>query len=428
MATTQTVIIDFQADFTSLNSGIDTLEQMGKVDKDLADQFRKTNTEIKAQGTTLEQTARKSQTSVQSFGKLADLMKQFPKSGLNRFLLQIGNELAAAGVNAKDFYNKLDPKDAVTKQTSLRNELKNVKEQMQQAAIAGGTLGAEYIRLKKRAGELDDTIRDVASDIKNAGSDTRGIDNVVGSISALAGGYSAVQGAVALFGEESEDLQRALLKVNAAMALATGIQQISNALQKEGALVRLADAAATGVQVAVQKIYTFVTGQATVATLAFKVALASTGIGLVVIGVIALANAFSGASKKTKTLTKDMEALAAANAGVVRSLGRAQEEAVALAEKQGKKQSEISQINIDFLNEEIKKNRELETQQRRLINDATKGNKVKKEAAEILNKTFEDGLALQSKLTVAELNRDKQVIEEKKTLSEKALEDQKNPE
>lgn len=423
--TTQTVIIDFQADFTSVENGIDTLVSMGKVDKDLADQFKRTNVEIKKQGDTISATANKSQSSTQSFGKLADLMKQFPKSGLNRFLLQMGNELAAAGVSAKDFYNKLDPKDAVSKQESLRQQLRQVREQMQAVALSGGKLSQQYQLLKEKAGKLDDTIKDVGKDIANAGSDTRGIDNVIGSIGALAGGYSAVQGAIALFGDENENLQKALLKVNAAMALATGIQQISNALQKEGSLTRLADAAATGVQIAVQKIYTFVTGEATAATVAFKVALAATGIGLVVVGAIALANAFSGASDKTKTLTKDMEALAAANAGVVRSLGRAQDEAVALAEKQGKKQSEIDQINIDFLNEEIKKNRELETQQRLLVNSTAKGGKVKKEALDAVNKTFEDGIALQSKLTVAELTRDKHVADEKEARAKEAADKQK---
>lgn len=352
MATTQTVIIDFQADFTSLESGIDSLEKMGKVDKDLADQFRKTNTEVKKQGDAFDQTGKKAQGPTQSFGKLADLMKQFPKSGLNRFLLQIGDELAKAGVNAKDFYNKLDPKDAVTKQTTLRNELRQVKEQMQAAALAGGTLGAEYQKLKKRAGELDDTIRDVANDIKNAGSDTRGIDNVVGSISALAGGYSAVQGAAALFGDESEDLQKALLRVNSAMALATGIQQVSNALQKEGSLARLADTVATNGQIAAQKLYAIVVGESVGAMKLFKIALASTGIGLLVTGLVSLINNMGGASRATKQFKKDLEDLRTATDAARDAIQKEGEIDLALLEKQGAAASKQSKLKIENLRKE----------------------------------------------------------------------------
>lgn len=252
--TTQTVIIDFQADFTSVQDAVDILEKTGKVDADLAATFRKTNTEINKQGQALKTTA---STGQQSFTKLADLMKQFPKSGMNRFLLQVGKELADAGIKADQFFNKTTTgtKATTTQFTSLKAELRSVREEMQRVAQTSGVLSEEYKKLRARAGELDDTIKDVNSDIANAGSDTRGIDNVVGSISALAGGFSAVQGAAALFGDESEELQKSLLKVNAAMALATGLQQVSIAVQKEGALARLADAAATGVQVAVQRIY-----------------------------------------------------------------------------------------------------------------------------------------------------------------------------
>ena len=368
MATvTQNVIIDFQADFASVLDGVEILEKMGKVDKELADQFRKTNTEIKRQGDTLTTTANKSQASTQSFGKLADLMKQFPKSGMNRFLLQIGNELAAAGLNAKDFYQKLDPKDAVTKQTSLRNELRQVKEQMQQAALAGGTLGEEYQRLKKRAGELDDTIRDVNKDIKNAGSDTRGIDNVVGSISALAGGYSAVQGAAALFGEESEDLQRALLKVNAAMALATGIQQVSKAVQKEGALARVADTIATGGQIAVQKIYTAVTGKATAATFLFKAALAATGIGAIIILIVALSNAFKKSNKDLDDATAAIERQNRARESMNKLLDQNLNLELARAETAGKAESDLIRIrgkSLQRRREDLLQDNKLLVQQR----------------------------------------------------------------
>lgn len=423
--TTQTVIIDFQADYSSLESGIDILERTGKVDAELAAKFKKTNTEIKKQGDELSATAKKAQGSTQSFGRLNDLMKQYPKSGLNRFLLQVGNELTAAGLKAKDFYTKLDPKDAVTKQTTLRNELKLVKEQMQQAALAGGVLGEEYKRLKQRAGELDDTIKDVNSDIANAGSDTRGIDNVVGSISALAGGYSAVQGAAALFGDESEDLQKALLKVNAAMALATGIQQISTAVQKEGSLARLADSVATGTQIAVQTIYTAVTGKATAATLAFKVALAATGIGLVVIGIIALSNALKKGTNDLEDATRAIEdqnrAIETSNAVLQRRLSIE----LATAEQIGKAESDLIRIRGRSLQAQASNlegsNRRL-AQQRDQVNETGEAWFKLNEQIETNNETIRD---LNNQVLVTSINLEKTLADEKKKASDDALAKQK---
>jgi len=438
MATvTQNVIIDFQADFTSVQSGIDTLEQMGMVDKNLADQFRKTNTEIKKQGDVIDITARKSQSSTQSFGKLNDLMKQFPRSGLNRFLLQIGNELAAAGVNAKDFYQKLDPKDAVTKQTTLRNELRQVKEQMQAAALAGGTLGAEYQKLKKRAGELDDTIRDVANDIKNAGSDTRNIDNVVGSISALAGGFSAVQGAAALFGDESEDLQKALLRVNAAMALATGLQQVSNALQKEGSLARLADTVSTYGQIAAQKLYAVVVGQSVGVMKLFKIALASTGIGLLVLGLVALISNMGGASKATKQLKKDLEDLRTSTDAAREAIRQEGEADIALLEQVGTAQSKISKKRIADIEEEQAAEEgvlfELDAKRKKLkeglkanniaeISASLKGLKLVEEQTITAENNIRD---TRNKIRLERINGRTQEIDEQKKADEKRIEDQK---
>lgn len=420
--TTQTVIIDFQADFSSVQDAVDILEKTGKVDAELAAQFRKTNTEINKQGQALDKTAKQGQQTTQSFTKLADLMKQYPKSGMQRFLLQVGNELAAAGVKATDFYKKVDPKDTTPKIQSLRQELKLIRDQMQAAAVSGGVLGEEYLRLKKRAGELDDTIRDVADDIKNAGSDTRNIDNVVGSISALAGGYSAVQGAAALFGEESEDLQKALLKVNGAMALATGLQQVMNATTKQGSLTRLADVAATNLQSAAQTIYTAVTGRATAATLAFKIALASTGIGLVVLAIVALSNAFKKSTKDLDDATAAVDRYKKELEGLQTILDQNLSIDIARAEKSGASESNIIAIRIRSALKQreaiVQSNRDLASQR-----DALNGTS---QAYGALNTAIEENNAklkeTDTQLQVLSLNREKAIIDEQKAAADKQKE------
>lgn len=419
--TTQTVIIDFQSDFSSVQDAVAILEKAGKVDAALAAEFKKTNTEIKKQGDALDKTATSADKDVKSFSKLADLMKQFPKSGLNRFLLQVGNELAGAGVKAEEFKKKLDPKETITKTQSLKNELKKLREEMQQVAVTSGVLSAEYLDLKNRAGQLDDTIKDVNADIANAGSDTRGIDNVIGSVTALAGGFSVVQGAAALFGDESEDLQKALLKVNAAMAIATGLQQVQNALTKQGSLVRLADTAATYTQIAAQKIYTFVTGRATAATIGFKIALAATGIGLFVLGLLALNEALKGSTsdldEATAAIERQNKALEASN----ELLDRRQRIDIANAELAGKAESDLIRIRGKSLQQQIsnieQSNGILKAQRDALKPTSEAWFELNKQIG--VNNDIIRGL--NTDVLVASINLEKQLADERKKASDDAI-------
>lgn len=431
MATqTPTVIIDFQADFSSIEDAVTTLEKAGKVDAELAATFRKTTQEIKKQGDAFNKAASDSGKSVQQFSKLDQLLRQFPKTGMNRFLLQVGNELAAAGFKADEFFTKTKKgtTEVVPKITSLRQELKLVKDQMQAAALAGGVLGEEYQRLKLRAGELDDTIKDVANDIANAGSDTRGIDNAVGAISALAGGFSAVQGAAALFGEEQEDVQKALLKVNAAMALATGLQQVLNATTKQGSLTRVADTAATYLQIAAQRIYTAVTGRATAATIGFKVALAATGIGVVVLAVLALSQALKKSSTDMDDATDAIERQNRARESMNKLLDQNLNLELARAETAGKAESELIRIRGKALQQrraDLLFDNKLLVQQRDGL-DATseafgKLNFQIAENAELIKEYDNQVLILGENLKKSVADEAKAALEKNKELFDKAL-------
>lgn len=117
------------------------------------------------------------------------------------------------------------------KSKSLKAQLRAMKEEL--AGLDEGT--AAFEELKQRAGELDDKIKDVNDTISRTGSDTRNIDGLIDLAGGVAGGFALAQGAAALFGEGEEEVQKALLKVNAAMSILQGLQQIQNVLQKESA-------------------------------------------------------------------------------------------------------------------------------------------------------------------------------------------------
>jgi hypothetical protein len=81
-----------------------------------------------------------------------------------------------------------------------------------------------------------------------------------------------------LFGSENEDLQKSLLKVQGAMALATGVQQVANLLNKDSILITQGQAAA-------QALYATAVGASTGAMKAFRIALLATGIGAAIAAV-----------------------------------------------------------------------------------------------------------------------------------------------
>mgnify|MGYP000141176746 CR=1 FL=1 len=109
-------------------------------------------------------------------------------------------------------------------------------------------------------------------------SDTRTIDTFVGAIQGITAGFQIAQGSAALFGAEEEELQKSLVKVQAAMALANGVQQVANLLNKDSILITQGQAAA-------QALYAVAVGTSTGAMKAFRIALLATGIGAAVAAV-----------------------------------------------------------------------------------------------------------------------------------------------
>ncbi len=295
MADVQEVLIDFKVDYSELTKAQEQLAKSGKID----------SADLAKFGKAISSTATDTKGLITEFKKVATTATQMGKSVEAAFGAGIKDALDEAGVSVDEFSEALKKANAPVK--SVKTELRELKEALAQAKANGKDTGEEFDKMRARAGQLADAVADAGAEIKNAGSDTRNIDNVVGSISALAGGFAAVQGAAALFGDEQEDLQKALLKVNGAMALASGIQQFYQATLKEGAITKLADSVATGAQTAAQTIYTLAVGSSTGAMKAFRVALLATGIGAIVALLVLAADAMGVFGDETDGATKSME-------------------------------------------------------------------------------------------------------------------------
>jgi hypothetical protein len=159
------------------------------------------------------------------------------------------------------------------KTLSLKAKLKELKDQM---ALAGdGT--AEFKKLAAEAGALQDRIADVNRQVKNLSSDTRRLDLGLEAVQGVAGGFAAAQGAMSLFGDESEEMQKRMMKVMGAVSLVNGVQQVANVLNKDAVL-------GTKLRVFWNETLVGSFKKATVAQKAFM----ATGIGLLLTGVATL--------------------------------------------------------------------------------------------------------------------------------------------
>ena len=213
---------------------------------------------------------------------------------------------------------------------SAKKRLRDLQRALVDLAVAGQENSAEFRKLEAEAGELSDTIGDVSQRVKNLGSDTKNIEAFTQAVQGVAAGFQIAQGAAALFGEENEDIQKAMLQVNATMAIANGIQQVTVLLQKESAISMTANRIATA-------LYDKTLKGTIVSLRLFRTALISTGIGAAIVGVGLLVENWEKLTKVVKDFlgieTKDLKA--------VSELAQRQ---VELAEARGESEAKVQNL------------------------------------------------------------------------------------
>ena len=108
------------------------------------------------------------------------------------------------------------------------SSVKGLKTELRELTKELGTLeqGTEaFNNAAKRAGQLKEQIRGVNDAIENADPEKK-FAPFARTVQGLAGGFAAAQGAMALFGGESQELEKTLIKVQGAMALSQGLNSL----------------------------------------------------------------------------------------------------------------------------------------------------------------------------------------------------------
>lgn len=117
--------------------------------------------------------------------------------------------------------------------TSLRTQIRNLRDEMGRMEEAGMEQSKEYETLAIKAGKLYDTYGDIQKRISVLADDEGMFKGIMSGLTGLAGGFSAAQGAVGLFAGENENLNRIMLRVQSLMAITIGLQQLGETLNKE---------------------------------------------------------------------------------------------------------------------------------------------------------------------------------------------------
>jgi len=161
---------------------------------------------------------------------------------------------------------KVDAGDVGKSVGSLKQQLREAQNEVTALSDKFGATSKEAIEAAKRAAQLKDAIGD-AKALTDAFNPDAKFKALTASLSGVAGGFAALQGAVGLFGKQTEAVEKTLLKVQSAMALSQGLQAVGESIdsfKQLGAVVK------TGVSNAFGTL---------------RGAIISTGIGALVIGV-----------------------------------------------------------------------------------------------------------------------------------------------
>lgn len=231
--------------------------------------------------------------------------------------------------NVIGFTIKVNGQDQVVKSVGdMKKLLKEANFELLAAQKNFGDYSKEAIDAAKKVAELKDSVKEAAetADLFDPG---KKFQTFAGALSAVGGGISAVQGALGLVGAESQNVEKALLRVQSALALSQGLNTVADSVkdfQRLGAIIQQttifqkANNVATAAAVAVQRLFGVATVGTGTAFKVLKVAIASTGIGLLVVGLGLLVTNFDKVKKVVLNLVPGLASIGKLIGNLVNSI------------------------------------------------------------------------------------------------------------
>lgn len=259
---------------------------------------------------------------------------------------------------------KLDSEQANQSVKSFKQQLKEANQELFSVSEKFGESSIQAINAAKRVAELRDTIGDTKS-LVDAFNPDRKFQAFQNTISGVAGGFSALQGVMALVGAESEDVQKSLLKVQAALAISQGVNNIlelKDTFKQLGTFIQSttifqkANNAATQAAAGIQKLFGIEVKATSTSFQVLKGAIAATGIGLLVVAIGEVVSALQqwsqaaeDAAERQKQLSEETKKFADIGLSAEQDfLNREEKLQVARAKARGASELELFNIQKQF--------------------------------------------------------------------------------
>ena len=244
--------------------------------------------------------------------------------------------------------------DAEKSLGSLKSQLRNAQAEVASLSDKFGATSKEAIAAAKSAAILKDKIGD-AKALTDAFNPDAKFKALSGSLNGIAGGFSVVTGVMGTLGTESKDVEQAILKVQSAMAIASGAQAIGESVDQFRQLG------------AVVKSYAIVQKAITAGQWLWNAAMAANPIGLLVAGVaalvaggVALTNYFMSNAEAAKINTASINANKTAlnnqsktADSASKSLQTNSEYQLAMAKASGASTDAIRKLELKLIDEKI---------------------------------------------------------------------------
>ena len=174
------------------------------------------------------------------------------------------NNTGKAGTKLDEIKRKFDKIQSSA--APLKSKLKSLREMMSQMNLDGLSNTDVFGQMAEQAGQYADAIADAQQAVRAFADDNMKLQAVTDSFNLMTGAVGIATGAMGLLGVENEKVEQAMLKVQSAIALMNGVQQIATLLNKDSVLMLRLKQIAIEANTASTVKNTAVEGASTVAT------------------------------------------------------------------------------------------------------------------------------------------------------------------
>lgn len=253
------------------------------------------------------------------------VVKLTGQDSLTPTLKNVKQELQNTGNVAKTELTKITERFEQIEKSSMpvKREIRAITELMAKMNAEGMDNNLDvYKKMAARAAELTDAMDDARKAARLLSSDTANLDAGIQAFSGLTAAATTFTGVMGLLGIENENTEQAILKVQSALAVLNGVQEIANVLNKDSILMLKLKQIQMAISTATTTANTGATVANTAATAANTVALKAWNVakaigkaligdwtGLLIVGAGALATYAIATSDSTKKNEEQNESI-----------------------------------------------------------------------------------------------------------------------